>query len=143
MNPQRKRGLVAWLLLVVGMFMDMTPAILIFTPILLPVVRGLGLSDIHFGIMMIANLCIGLCTQPVGTCLFIGCGVAVRREAFRALGGYDTAFNYYAEEYDLAARMILAGGRVAFEQDFRVTHAKDARGRNMDLILARLVRNND
>ncbi|HOE61368.1 MAG TPA: TRAP transporter large permease, partial [Kiritimatiellia bacterium] len=63
------------LLLVVGMFMDMTPAILIFTPILLPVVRQLGLSDIHFGIILIANLCIGLCTPPVGTCLFIGCGV--------------------------------------------------------------------
>lgn len=63
------------LLLAVGMFMDMTPAILIFTPILLPVVRQLGLSDIHFGIILIANLCIGLCTPPVGTCLFIGCGV--------------------------------------------------------------------
>ena len=63
------------MLLVVGMFMDMTPAILIFTPILLPVVRQLGLSDIHFGIILIANLCIGLCTPPVGTCLFIGCGV--------------------------------------------------------------------
>ena len=63
------------MLLVVGMFMDMTPALLIFTPILLPVVRQLGLSDIHFGIIMIANLCIGLCTPPVGTCLFIGCGV--------------------------------------------------------------------
>jgi len=63
------------MLLVVGMFMDMTPALLIFTPILLPVVRQLGLSDIHFGIILIANLCIGLCTPPVGTCLFIGCGV--------------------------------------------------------------------
>ena len=63
------------MLLVVGMFMDMTPALLIFTPILLPVVRQLGMSDIHFGIILIANLCIGLCTPPVGTCLFIGCGV--------------------------------------------------------------------
>ncbi|MFO7936759.1 MAG: TRAP transporter large permease [Kiritimatiellia bacterium] len=63
------------MLLVVGTFMDMTPAILIFTPILLPVANKLGLSDIHFGIIMIANLCIGLCTPPVGTCLFIGCGV--------------------------------------------------------------------
>ena len=63
------------MLLIVGTFMDMTPAILIFTPILLPVANKLGLSDIHFGIIMIANLCIGLCTPPVGTCLFIGCGV--------------------------------------------------------------------
>lgn len=63
------------LLLFVGTFMDMTPAILIFTPIFLPVVSALGMHPVHFGIMMIANLCIGLCTPPVGTCLFIGCGV--------------------------------------------------------------------
>ena len=63
------------LLLFVGTFMDMTPAVLIFTPIFLPVVQSLGMHEVHFGIMMIANLCIGLCTPPVGTCLFIGCGV--------------------------------------------------------------------
>lgn len=63
------------LLLCVGTFMDMTPAILIFTPIFLPVVTSLGMHPVHFGIIMIANLCIGLCTPPVGTCLFIGCGV--------------------------------------------------------------------
>ena len=63
------------LLLFVGTFMDMTPAVLIFTPIFLPVVQSMGIHEVHFGIMMIANLCIGLCTPPVGTCLFIGCGV--------------------------------------------------------------------
>ncbi len=63
------------LLLAVGTFMDMTPAVLIFTPIFLPVVTALGMSELHFGIVMIANLCIGLCTPPVGTCLFVGCGV--------------------------------------------------------------------
>ena len=63
------------LLLIVGTFMDMTPAVLIFTPIFLPVCLELGMSPIHFGIMIIANLCIGLCTPPVGTCLFVGCGV--------------------------------------------------------------------
>jgi len=63
------------LLLFVGTFMDMTPAILIFTPIFLPVVTALGMHPVHFGIMIIANLCIGLCTPPVGTCLFVGCGV--------------------------------------------------------------------
>ncbi len=62
-------------LLMVGTFMDMTPAILIFTPILLPVGIDLGMDPIHFGIIMITNLSIGLCTPPVGTCLFIGCGV--------------------------------------------------------------------
>lgn len=64
------------MLLVVGTFMDMTPAVLIFTPILLPVVRNLGMNPLHFGIIMIMNLCIGLCTPPVGTCLFLGCGIA-------------------------------------------------------------------
>jgi len=63
------------MLLVVGTFMDMTPAVLIFTPILLPVVTALGMHPIHFGILLIANLCIGLCTPPVGTCLFLGCGI--------------------------------------------------------------------
>jgi tripartite ATP-independent transporter DctM subunit len=63
------------LLLVVGAFMDMTPAVLIFTPIFLPIVTKFGMSPLQFGIMMIANLCIGLCTPPVGTCLFIGCGI--------------------------------------------------------------------
>jgi tripartite ATP-independent transporter DctM subunit len=64
------------ILLVVGCFMDMTPAVLIFTPIFLPVVEALGIHPIHFGIIMIMNLCIGLCTPPVGTCLFLGCGIA-------------------------------------------------------------------
>jgi tripartite ATP-independent transporter DctM subunit len=63
------------LLLLVGTFMDMTPAVLIFTPIFLPVVTQLGMHPLHFGIVMIANLCIGLCTPPVGSCLFIGCSV--------------------------------------------------------------------
>ncbi|NJL26941.1 MAG: TRAP transporter large permease [Thermoanaerobaculia bacterium] len=63
------------LLLLVGTFMDMTPAVLIFTPIFLPVALSLGMHEVHFGIMLIANLCIGLCTPPVGTCLFVGCGV--------------------------------------------------------------------
>jgi hypothetical protein len=68
-------GICALATLVVGAFMDMTPAVLIFTPIFWPVVREFGMSDLQFGIMMIANLCIGLCTPPVGTCLFIGCGI--------------------------------------------------------------------
>lgn len=63
-------------LLFVGIFMDMTPAVLIFTPIFLPVVIELGVDPVHFGIVMVLNLCIGLCTPPVGSVLFIGCGVA-------------------------------------------------------------------
>ena len=52
--------------------MDMTPACLIFTPIFLPVCTALGMTTIHFGIMMIFNLCIGTITPPVGTTLFVG-----------------------------------------------------------------------
>jgi tripartite ATP-independent transporter DctM subunit len=63
------------LLLGVGTFMDMTPAVLVFTPILLPAAMAIGVDPVHFGIIMIANLCIGLCTPPVGTCLFVGCSV--------------------------------------------------------------------
>jgi tripartite ATP-independent transporter DctM subunit len=63
------------ILLVVGTFMDMTPAVLVFTPIFLPVAVGIGMDPVHFGIVLIANLCIGLCTPPVGTCLFLGCSV--------------------------------------------------------------------
>ena len=64
------------ILLLVGTFMDMTPAVLIFTPIFLPIAESLGVSPLHFGIMMVANLCIGLCTPPVGSVLFVGCSVA-------------------------------------------------------------------
>lgn len=74
-NPFLLLLIINLILLIVGTFMDMTPAVLIFTPIFLPVVRALGMSDIQFGIMMIVNLCIGLCTPPVGSCLFLGCGI--------------------------------------------------------------------
>lgn len=63
------------ILLLVGTFMDMTPAVLVFTPIFLPVALGIGIHPVHFGIILIANLCIGLCTPPVGTCLFLGASV--------------------------------------------------------------------
>ncbi len=60
------------ILMIVGTFMDMTPACLIFTPIFLPVCTALGMNTIHFGIMLIFNLCIGTITPPVGTTLFVG-----------------------------------------------------------------------
>jgi GT2 family glycosyltransferase len=74
--------------------------------------------------------------------VFVGCGVALRRDAYRQVGGYDTSFNYYVEEYDLSAKLLLAGYRVAFEPTFRVHHAKDASQRDFNQIIARLVRNN-
>lgn len=64
------------LLLIVGTFMDLTPAILIFTPIFLPIAQNLGMDTIQFGIMLVFNLCIGTITPPVGNTLFVGCRVA-------------------------------------------------------------------
>ena len=80
-NPLIILLLINFALLIVGIFMDMTPALLVFTPIFLPVAIGIGIDPVHFGIIMIANLCIGLCTPPVGSCLFLGCGVANARIA--------------------------------------------------------------
>lgn len=79
-------------LLLLGMVMDMAPLILITTPILLPVVRQLGVDPIHFGIIMMMNLGIGLCTPPVGNSLFVGCVVGKRKieQVFRAM------FPFYA-----------------------------------------------
>ncbi len=74
-NPIIILLLINVLLLIVGTFMDMTPAVLIFTPIFLPVVTALGMDPVQFGIVLIANLCIGLCTPPVGACLFVSCSV--------------------------------------------------------------------
>lgn len=67
--------LVNLLLLVVGTFMEAIAAIIILTPILLPVVTGIGMDPVHFGIIMVVNLAIGLITPPVGVCLFVGAQV--------------------------------------------------------------------
>ena len=76
-NPFVILLIINLILLAVGIFMDMTPAVLIFTPIFLPIaVTQLGMDPIHFGIMMVLNLSVGLCTPPVGSVLFIGCSVA-------------------------------------------------------------------
>lgn len=64
------------ILLIVGMFMDITPAILIFTPIFLPIAESLGMSAIQFGVMLIFNMCLGNITPPVGSVLFVGCGIS-------------------------------------------------------------------
>ena len=63
-------------LLIVGTFMDMAPALLIFTPIFLPIVKSLGMDPIQFGVMIVMNLSIGTITPPVGNVLFVGCSVA-------------------------------------------------------------------
>ncbi len=77
----------------------------------------------------------------------IGCGFAVRRDAFCAVGGYDPSYVFYAEEYDLAAKLIRRfaespGPVIAHEPAFRVTHHKTRTHRSMNTILHNLVRNN-
>ena len=68
--------LINLLLLAVGMVMDLTPTILILTPVLMPIVKAAGIDPVYFGIIMVINLCIGLITPPVGTVLYVGCGIS-------------------------------------------------------------------
>ncbi|WP_216699210.1 TRAP transporter large permease [Arthrobacter sp. H14] len=75
-NPTVILLIMMAILLVVGTFMDPTPAILIFTPIFLPIVTEFGISPIHFGAMIVMNLCVGTITPPVGNVLFVGARVA-------------------------------------------------------------------
>lgn len=68
--------LINILLLLVGMVMDLTPALLILGPMLLPIATGFGLDPVYFGVVMVVNLCIGLITPPVGTVLYVVCGIS-------------------------------------------------------------------
>lgn len=63
-------------LLVVGMFLDITPACLIFTPIFLPIVQSLGMDLVQFGVVLTFNMCMGTMTPPVGSVLFVSCGIS-------------------------------------------------------------------
>lgn len=74
--------------------------------------------------------------------VFIGCGAAIRATVFVELGGYDPAFDYYAEEYDFCARVLLAGMRVQYDRRFIVSHRKVSAGRDMHRIIGNLARNN-
>ena len=67
--------LINIMLLILGTFMDMAPLLLICTPILLPVIKAIGVDPVHFGLIMMLNLGIGLVTPPVGTTLFVGCAI--------------------------------------------------------------------
>ncbi|MCC8189422.1 MAG: TRAP transporter large permease [Planctomycetes bacterium] len=68
--------LINALLLFVGTWLDLSPAVIIFTPIFLPIVVEMGMDPVHFGVLMVVNLAIGLFTPPVGVCLFVACGIA-------------------------------------------------------------------
>lgn len=74
-NPIVLLLLINLTLLLVGSILDMTPAVLIFTPIFLPVAVDLGMSPLHFGLMLVLNLCIGLCSPPVGSLLFVSSAI--------------------------------------------------------------------
>jgi tripartite ATP-independent transporter DctM subunit len=74
-NPIVVLLLINVLLLFLGTFMDMSPLIVITTPIFLPVAQAFGVDPVHFGVILILNLGIGLCTPPVGAVLFVGCAV--------------------------------------------------------------------
>ncbi|PJC85675.1 hypothetical protein CSW98_13940 [Vibrio sp. HA2012] len=74
-SPQMIMLVITIFLLVVGAFMDIGPAILIFTPILLPIVQKVGVDPVHFGILMVYNLAIGTITPPVGSGLYVGASV--------------------------------------------------------------------
>jgi len=74
--------------------------------------------------------------------VIVGCGAAIRRDAFLEVGGYDAEFHYYAEEYDLCAKLLMAGARVRHDLRFRVRHGKVPQRRDMNVILRNLVRNN-
>ncbi|NQY09565.1 MAG: TRAP transporter large permease [Flavobacteriales bacterium] len=75
-NPIIILLLINLILLAIGIFMDITPAVLIFTPIFLPIVTELGMDPVHFGIVLVMNLCVGLITPPVGSVLFVACSVS-------------------------------------------------------------------
>jgi tripartite ATP-independent transporter DctM subunit len=80
-------------LLILGTFMDMSPLIVITTPIFLPVALAFGVDPVHFGVILILNLGIGLCTPPVGSVLFVGCAVGKITvwEAVRTIGPFYLA----------------------------------------------------
>lgn len=68
--------LINILLLIVGMFLDVAPALILFMPVLLPLVSSMGVDLVHFGVVVTLNLAIGLLTPPVGTALYVACNIA-------------------------------------------------------------------
>lgn len=92
-NPYVIMLIVNAILLFLGTFMDMAPLIIICTPIFLPVMKAVGMDPVQFGIMLMINLGIGLCTPPVGSVLFVGCAVGKIKieEAMRAIWPFYAA----------------------------------------------------
>ncbi|MGH1543239.1 MAG: TRAP transporter large permease [Arenicella sp.] len=76
LEPALLLALVAVIILLSGTFIDVSPAILLLTPVLLPAVKAVGVSGVHFGVVMISGLAVGACTPPVGTCLNVCAAIA-------------------------------------------------------------------
>lgn len=74
-SPRLLMAAIMFLVLLIGMVMDLSPTVLILVPLLMPVVKAAGIDPVYFGIMFIMNACIGLITPPVGTVLNVVCGV--------------------------------------------------------------------
>ena len=93
-NPLVILLIVNLILLVLGTFMDMSPLIIITTPIFLPVMTDIGMDPVQFGIMLILNLGLGLVTPPVGSVLFVGCAIGGIRieDTFRSIWPFYLAF---------------------------------------------------
>src|SRR5690606_2322079 len=75
-NPIVILTLINLLLLFIGTFMETVASIIILVPVLLPVVTQIGVDPLHFGIIIVVNLAIGMVTPPLGVCLFVGCGIS-------------------------------------------------------------------
>lgn len=93
-NPLVILLIVNLILLVLGTFMDMSPLIIITTPVFLPVMTGIGMDPVQFGIMLILNLGLGLVTPPVGSVLFVGCAIGGIRieDTLRSIWPFYLAF---------------------------------------------------
>jgi tripartite ATP-independent transporter DctM subunit len=112
-NPIVILLLINVILLLLGMIMDMAALILICTPIFLPVVVGLGMDPVQFGVILMMNLGLGLCTPPVGACLFVGCVVGKVRieDAIKSIWPFHLAilFALLCVTYVPAFSMFLPG----------------------------------
>ena len=70
--------LISLIILIAGVFMETSSAIIILSPVFLPLVRALGISMLHFGILFVVGIAIGMITPPVGNCLYVACGMSKR-----------------------------------------------------------------
>ncbi len=95
-NPRLLMAAIMVVVLLVGMVMDLAPAILILVPLFMPLVREAGIDPIYFGLMFVINCCIGLITPPVGTVLNVVCGISKTTMSEAVRGVYPFVLVYIA-----------------------------------------------